>query len=66
MEDSLYLEMKLPLWLDGRPERFSGIEVAGRNLDGKAIAQCILDCCLSEEILQHYQTQIKQSRLVAA
>jgi hypothetical protein len=66
MEDSLYLEMKLPLWLDGRPERFSGIEVAGRNLDGKAIAQCILDCCLSEEILLHYQAQIKQSRLVAA
>lgn len=62
MEDSLYLPLDVPLWLDGRPERFSGIEVVGRNLDGKAIAQCIIDCCLSEEILLHYQNQIKQSR----
>ncbi|MFM7602282.1 MAG: GTP-binding protein [Pseudanabaena sp.] len=61
-EDSLYLPLDLPLWLDGRPERFSGIEVVGRNLDGKAIAQCLIDCCLSEEILLHYQNQIKQSR----
>ena len=62
MEDSLYLPLDVPLWLDGRPERFSGIEVVGRNLDGKAIAQCIIDCCLSEEIMLHYQNQIKQSR----
>ena len=62
MEDSLYLPLNVPLWLDGRPERFSGIEVSGRNLDGKAIAQCIIDCCLSEEIMLHYQNQIKQSR----
>jgi len=61
-EDSLYLPLDLPLWLDGRPDRFSGLEVVGRNLDGKAIAQCIIDCCLSEEILLHYQNQIKQSR----
>ena len=61
MEDSLYLPLDVPLWLDGRPERFSGIEVVGRNLDGKAIAQCIIDCCLSEEIMLHYQNQIKQS-----
>lgn len=66
MEDSLYLPLDIPLWLDGRPERFSGIEVAGRNLDGKAIAQCIIDSCLSEEIMLNYQNQIKQSRLVAA
>ena len=66
MEDSLYLPLDVPLWLDGRPERFSGIEVVGRNLDGKAIAQCIIDCCLSEEIMLHYQNQIKQSHQVAA
>jgi hypothetical protein len=66
MEDSLYLPLNLPLWLDGRPKRFSGVEIAGRNLDSQAIAQCIIDCCLSEEIMQHYQQQIKQSRLVTA
>lgn len=62
MEDSLYLPLDVPLWLDGRPERFSGIEVVGQNLDGKAIAQCIVDCCLSEEVMLHYQNQIKQAR----
>lgn len=66
MDDSLYLPMNVPLWLDGRPERFSGLEVAGRNLDSKAISQCIIDCCLSEEIMLHYQNQIKQSCQVAA
>jgi len=64
--DSLYLPLKLPRWLDGRPTRFSGIEVMGRNLDGKAIAQSITDSCLSDEVISQYQQQIKQSLLVSA
>lgn len=64
--DSLYLPLKLPRWLDGRPTRFSGIEVMGRNLDGNAIAQAITDSCLTDEVIAQYQQQIKQSLSIAA
>jgi hypothetical protein len=59
MPESKYVELPLPQWLDGRPQRFSGIEVAGNQLDKEAIAQTLQDCCLSDEILAYYQQQIK-------
>ena len=53
--------LKLPLNLEGRPERFSGIEIVGDNLDKAAIADTLGDCCLSDEAIFYYQQQIKQS-----
>ncbi|TVQ05942.1 MAG: GTP-binding protein [Leptolyngbya sp. DLM2.Bin27] len=55
-----YTELNIPPWLEGRPRRYSGIEVVGRGLEHKAIAQTLLDGCLSDAALtqyhQHYQT----------
>lgn len=53
--------LRLPLNLQGRPERFSGIEIVGDNLDKEAIADTLADCCLSDEAIFYYQQQIKQS-----
>ena len=58
--DTLYHELNVEPWLDGRPERFSGLEVVGSKLDGDQIAETIVDCCLSDEILSHYQAQIRE------
>ncbi|NJN73543.1 MAG: GTP-binding protein [Limnothrix sp. RL_2_0] len=58
--ESLYRELAVKPWLDGRPERFSGLEVVGTKLDGKQIADTILDCCLNDELLDYYQAQIRQ------
>jgi G3E family GTPase len=66
MADSTYVPLNLPRWLTGRPERFSGIELVGRGFDSQAIAQSITDSCLSEQIIDQYQQQIKQSLLVSA
>jgi len=55
-----YTELNLPPWLEGRPHRFSGIEVVGQNLEQATIAQAFLDSCLSDGAIaqyqQHYQT----------
>ncbi|NER99368.1 MAG: GTP-binding protein [Symploca sp. SIO1B1] len=59
--DSSYTELTVPRWLEGRPERFSGIEVLGVELDREAIAQTLKDCCLSDATIQYYQQQIKES-----
>ncbi len=53
--------LQLPLNLNGRPERFSGLEIIGDNLDQEAIADTLGDCCLSDEAIFYYQQQIKQS-----
>ncbi|AFY39310.1 hypothetical protein Lepto7376_3070 [[Leptolyngbya] sp. PCC 7376] len=58
--ESLYHELPVKIWLDGRPERFSGLEVVGTKLDGQQIADTILDCCLNDELLSDYQEQIRQ------
>ena len=54
-----YTELNIPPWLEGRPSRFSGIEVVGWGLEREAIAQTLLDGCLSDAALtqyhQHYQ-----------
>jgi hypothetical protein len=54
-----YTELNLPPWLDGRPDRFSGIEVVGWNLQQDAIAQTLKDSYLSDDILNYYQQQYK-------
>jgi G3E family GTPase len=56
-----YLELNLPRWLNGRPDRFSGVEVVGEALDQEAIAQTIRDCCLNDQAIAYYQKQIKDS-----
>ncbi|MEM1255835.1 MAG: GTP-binding protein [Cyanobacteria bacterium P01_H01_bin.21] len=55
-----YTELKLPRWLQGRPDRFSGLEIVGRNLEQKTIAQTLLACCLANDVLIQYQRQYKQ------
>ena len=54
-----YTELNLPRWLDGRPERFSGIEVVGGSLDQDVIAQTLLDGCLSDQAIAQYQEHYK-------
>jgi hypothetical protein len=56
---SEYTELQLPRWLEGRPDRFSGIEITGWSLDQAAIAQTIRQCCLSDEVIAHYQSQVR-------
>ncbi|MUL36875.1 GTPase, G3E family protein [Gloeocapsopsis sp. AAB1 = 1H9] len=53
-------ELNLPRWLEGRPQRLSGIEVWGNQLDEAAIAQTFQDCCLSDAVIHHYQQQVKE------
>jgi hypothetical protein len=54
-----YTELPLEPWLEGRPQRFSGIELTGWNLDHQLIADTFLEGCLADEILTHYQQQYK-------
>lgn len=61
LADSTYTELDLPHWLNGRPDRFSGIEVVGQALEQAVIAQTLKDCSLSDAAIAHYQAQIKQS-----
>ncbi|MBW4550176.1 MAG: GTP-binding protein [Aphanocapsa sp. GSE-SYN-MK-11-07L] len=58
---STYTELNFPAWLNGRPERFSGIEIVGHAIDQSAIAQTLADCGLSDPAIAYYQSQIKQS-----
>ncbi|ANV88987.1 hypothetical protein [Picosynechococcus sp. PCC 7117] len=62
MADSFYRELPCELWLEGRPERFSGLEVVGTQLDGRQMAATIPDCCLNDELLAYYQGQIRRQR----
>ncbi|MBP5973488.1 GTP-binding protein [Brasilonema sp. CT11] len=55
-----FLELDLPRHLESRPQRFSGIEVSGQNLDEVAIGQTLEDCCLSDAAIWQYQQQVKQ------
>ena len=57
MADVGYVELKIPRWLKGRPDRPSGIEVVGWNLQTSAIAQALKDSYLSDDILLYYQQQ---------
>lgn len=53
--------LNLPRWVEGRPQRFSGFEIVGRNLAQKQISQTVKDCCLSESAIAYYQQQIQES-----
>jgi G3E family GTPase len=53
--------LNLPRWTEGRPQRFSGLEIIGRNLVREQIAQTLEACCLSESAIQYYQQQMQES-----
>ncbi|HEY9802942.1 MAG TPA: hypothetical protein V6D25_21445 [Leptolyngbyaceae cyanobacterium] len=55
-----FLELDLPRYLDGRPQRFSGLEVVGKNLDETALKQTLSDCCLSDAAIMQYQQEVKK------
>ncbi|MBW4554696.1 MAG: GTP-binding protein [Trichormus sp. ATA11-4-KO1] len=55
-----FLELDFPRYLEGRPQRFSGLEVLGQNLDESAMKQTLQDCYLSDAVLSQYQEQVKQ------
>ncbi len=56
-----YVELKVPRWFEGRPERFSGIEIVGEDFDQTSIASTLGDCGLEDAAIAYYQAQIKQS-----
>lgn len=45
--------------INGRPDRFSGIQVIGEMLDRPGIVQTLTDCCLDDELLAQQQVQIQ-------
>jgi Cobalamin synthesis protein cobW C-terminal domain len=55
-----FLELDLPRHLEGRPQRFSGIELLGQNLDESAIKQTLENCYLTAAAIEQYQEQVKQ------
>lgn len=55
-----FLELDLPRHLQGRPQRFSGIEVLGQDLNEAAMQRTLEDCCLSDAAIWQYQQQVKQ------
>ncbi|NJN75593.1 MAG: GTP-binding protein [Synechococcaceae cyanobacterium RL_1_2] len=57
-----YTELNLASWLDGRPDRFSGIEVRGWNLDKEGIVQTLVDGGLSDTAIAQYQEHYKAER----
>ncbi|NJL49295.1 MAG: GTP-binding protein [Leptolyngbyaceae cyanobacterium SM2_5_2] len=58
---SAYTELNLPRWVQGRPSRFSGIEVVGQGLDEGAIATTLKDCYLSDSLLTTHQAMLRDS-----
>ena len=58
---SAYTELNLPRWVQGRPNRFSGIEVVGQGLDEGAIAATLKDCYLSDSLLAAHQATLRDS-----
>ncbi|MEM9005154.1 MAG: GTP-binding protein [Cyanobacteria bacterium P01_F01_bin.86] len=61
LPDSTYTELKLPRWLQGRPNRFSGLEVMGQGLNEAAIAATLQDCYLSDSLLASHQAALRDS-----
>ncbi|WP_019506741.1 GTP-binding protein [Pleurocapsa sp. PCC 7319] len=53
--------LNLPRWLNGKPNRKSGFEIVGSNLDKAEIAQTVRDCCVPESAINYYQQQVKES-----
>ncbi|MEM6519672.1 MAG: GTP-binding protein [Cyanobacteria bacterium P01_D01_bin.71] len=61
LPSSVYTELNLPRWVQGRPQRFSGIEVVGHGLNEGAIAATLKDCYLSDSLLTAHQATLKDS-----
>jgi hypothetical protein len=61
LPNTQYVELKVPRWFEGRPERLSGIEITGNNFDQKGIASTMKDCGLEDAAIAYYQAQIKES-----
>ncbi|NJM99988.1 MAG: GTP-binding protein [Phormidesmis sp. RL_2_1] len=61
-QETTYQDLPLPKWLEGRPQRFSGIEMVGQGLDKVAIASTLQDCCLTDATLASHQAALKQSQ----
>ncbi|PAX49103.1 GTP-binding protein [Brunnivagina elsteri] len=55
-----FLELDVPRHLEGRPQRFSGIEVLGEDLDEIIMRKTLVDCCLLDATITQYQQQVKQ------
>jgi Cobalamin synthesis protein cobW C-terminal domain len=58
LPESCFTKLPVPVWLQGRPQRFSGIEVVGQSLDREAIARTLHDCCLSDPAIAAAQAQL--------
>jgi hypothetical protein len=61
LPNTQYVELNVPRWVEGRPERLSGIEITGNNFDQKGIASTLSDCALEDAAIAYYQAQIKAS-----
>jgi hypothetical protein len=61
LPETTYLQLNLPFWVSGRPDRFGGIEVVGEALEQDVMTQTIKDCCLDDQAIAYYQQQIKDS-----
>lgn len=59
--NSEFLALDLPKHLEGRPQRFSGFEIVGRDLERSQISATLKDCCLPDSHIQHYQQQLQDS-----
>ncbi|MCY7338029.1 MAG: GTP-binding protein [Chamaesiphon sp.] len=57
--DVTYFELPLPPVLNGRPTRFSGLEVVGDKLQAQVIMETLQDCGLDDNALAYYQEQIR-------
>ncbi|NJK61962.1 MAG: GTP-binding protein [Synechococcaceae cyanobacterium SM2_3_1] len=44
--------------LDGRPNRFSGVEILGKDLETNILKDTLQDCCLSDQALWAYHQQV--------
>ncbi|QDZ41370.1 GTP-binding protein [Euhalothece natronophila Z-M001] len=60
LSGSEYRNLNVSPWLDGRPNRFSGLEVVGWELEESAIAQAVLDSCLSDHVIKQYQSYYQE------
>jgi hypothetical protein len=57
--DVTYFELPLTSVLNGRPTRFSGLEVVGDKLQTQVIMETLQDCGLDDNALAYYQEQIR-------
>ncbi len=58
LPESRSRQLPVPLWLQGRPQRFSGIEVVGQALDREQIARTLHDCSLNDQAIALAQAQL--------